>query len=116
MVEVFFAETSTLLAANATINGATHDTFAGGSGPSPYSRFRAFGASDKASASNGLTISQSDDGTTWFITTSLSVPAGFLTPGPPLESLITKRYVRASYTNGAVGTQVSFNFSTALAT
>lgn len=107
-----FAETSTLLGANGVIAGAWHDT---GSGVSPYTKFRAFAASNVASAPNGLIIQQSEDQTLIFTTNTVFVAANFAIMTIPLEALIVKRYVRAQYTNG-VATQSGgfFNFSTAL--
>lgn len=92
--------------------GTLHDTGAA----CPYTRFRAFAASDVASSQGGLAIQQSDDnGVTWYVTTQLSTPAGIASPGPPLESIIVKRYVRAIYINGPTA-QGLFNFTSALLT
>lgn len=112
MSALVFLETSTNLTSGSSRNGATHDT---GVSPGPYTRFRAFAAADVASAANGLTIQQSDDGTTWYVTNSVTVPAGFTT-GMYLESMIAKRYCRAQYTNSTPTGQSFFNFSTALVT
>jgi len=101
-----FAEISTPLSGNGVVAGGAHETADG------YTRFRAFAASDVASAANGFVIQQSDDGATWFTTTTGAIAAG-IASGTVLEALVVKRYVRAQVTNGA-GAQTQFNFSTAL--
>lgn len=97
---------------NAAFHETGHDTWAGGSGPSPYTRFRAFAAASVKSFALGLTIDQSDDNATWYSTAFATVYAG-LAQGTVLEEKIVKRYVRASYTNENT-VQAGFNFSSAL--
>lgn len=111
------AETSTPLAANASVLGAVFDQ--GDSSVSRQagmSRFRAFASSDQAGT---LYILQSRDNVTWFYTTSAAVTAGSdvatigalsaVHPATVLESLISLRYVRGAYVNGGT-LQTRFEF------
>lgn len=102
-------ESTTLLAANATINGATHDTGSNaGTAAKGYSRFRAFANSAQAGT---LNIQQSPDGATWYITLPTAVNAASPTV---VESIISLRYVRAQYVNGAVAQTGTFEFDSCL--
>jgi hypothetical protein len=104
IVNTLTAENTTLLAGNATFNGATIDVAGSVQGAS---RLRAFAYSDVAGT---LNIQQSRDGSTWRTTISQAVGA---TSGTVVESIISRRYIRASYTNGA-GAQGTFELDTCL--
>lgn len=107
----YFAETSTVLAANAAATGATHDTSQDANASDTifgnWSRFRAFASSDQAGT---LTVQQSADKTNWYQVGTASTTAN---NGAVLESLVCLRYVRAVFTNGAT-LQTKFEFDTAL--
>lgn len=97
------AETSTLLAGNATVNGAARAA-------ANFARFRAFAASDVAGT---LNIQQARTAAgPWFTTTTAPVAAGFGS-GTVLESIVTLPFVRAQYVNGAAA-QASFEFDSSL--
>jgi hypothetical protein len=98
-------EATGLLAAGDHFDGASHDTSAWA-----YVRFRVLAASDQAGT---VYIEQSADGTTWFRTSTEPVTAGFTQAAIVTESLITMRYVRAYYVNGATQ-QTEFMLATAL--
>lgn len=104
IVNTLTAETSTPLAGNATFNGGTVDIASSAQGAS---RLRAFAYSDVAGT---LNIQQSRDGTTWRTTLSQAVGAA---AGTVVESIISRRYIRVSYTNGA-GAQATFELDTCL--
>src|ERR1039457_4612683 len=87
-------ETTTPLAAAASFTGASHDTSAWS-----YVRFRVLAASDKAGT---VYVEQSDDQVNWFQTSEEApVITDFTEASIVVESLITMRYVRAAYVNGA---------------
>lgn len=95
------SEDASLLAGNATRNGATR---AAGSS----SKFRAFASADQAGT---LSIQQSPDGgTTWYTTLTQAVAANTPTI---LESIVTLPHVRAQFANGA-SAQGAFAFASAL--
>lgn len=107
----YFAETSTVLASNASATGATHDTSQDANASDvtigQWSKFRAFAGSDQGGT---LTIQQSADKTNWYQVATASTTAN---NGAVLESLVCLRYVRAVFTNGAT-LQTKFEFDTAL--
>lgn len=106
-----YPETSTVLAANGVINGASHDTTLAPADSDTingkWSKFRAFAGSDQAGT---LTIQQSADATNWYQVATASTTAN---NGAVLESLVCLRYVRAVFTNGAT-LQTKFEFDTVL--
>src|SRR4051794_18549758 len=95
-----FADTSTPLAGNGTFNGSRHDV---DSVQGSYSKYRVLAYSDVAGT---LNVQQArDDGTgspdanTWRTTKSAAIAAGGT--AAVVESLITRRWVRAQVVNGA---------------
>lgn len=104
IVNTLTAETSTPLGGAATFNGAMIDIASSAQGAS---RLRAFAYSDVAGT---LNIQQSRDGTTWRTTLTQAVGAA---SGTVVESVVSRRYVRAQYVNGA-GAQATFELDTCL--
>lgn len=88
-------ESSTVLAANATFNGAAHDGGAAGVASTGYSRFRVFAYSDQAGTVN---IQTSVDGTTWYTDYSASQAAA--SPST-YEYIMCLEYVRVQFVNGS---------------
>jgi hypothetical protein len=75
-----------------------------------YSSITIYVISNVASATDGLSIQQSNDGTNWDITDVYTVPAA---SGKTFGVQCTGRYLRVVYTNGA-GAQASFRLQTIL--
>ena len=105
-------EATAPLGASASFDGTPHDTSAWA-----YVRFRVLAASDKAGT---VYIEQSADYDPahpllahWFRTSETPVVADFNKVAIVAESLITTKYVRASYVNGATS-QGEFFMATAL--
>ena len=97
-----FALSTTALAANGVFTGTTLDF---GDTMNIYQTITALAFSDQASASNGLQIQISRDGTTWRVSQQASVTANTLSV---ITAHLSYRYARIVYTNGAT-IQGSFN-------
>lgn len=107
-----YADSTSLLTANATFSGTGRDTGNTSSAPGAgYSRFRAFAHASLATASGTLNIQQSRDDSTWFVTFSQPVVGG---TAAVIESLVTLRYVRVQYINGTTAQTGSFELDSAL--
>lgn len=92
---VQYAGTTTPLAIAGTYTGTTRNVGVAPGSPNPYSCFNAFFLADVAGTAY---IKGSNDGTTWYVAASSPVAAN--TP-MTLTHLITFRYYRAEYLNGA---------------
>lgn len=92
----------TTIGANGVQTGPTMDF---GDTMNIYQTITAVAYSDQASATNGLQIQVSRDGTNWRVSQQTSVAAATLTT---LVAHLSYRYARIVYTNGAV-TQTIFN-------
>jgi hypothetical protein len=75
---------------------------------SQFAEVRVIAYSDVASATNGLSMQQSSDGTNWDITDGYSVPAA---TGKTYGVGVSAKYFRLVYTNGGTG-QASFRIQT----
>lgn len=91
-----FADSTTVLAAGATFNGTARDSGnnAGAAGAG-WSRFRVFAFSDQVGTIN---VQQARISGTWFTTLSQAVGASAATI---IESIVTLRFLRVQYVNGA---------------
>lgn len=69
----------------------------------PYGSFNVYVYADQASATNGMSLQQSNDGTNWFITDTYSIPA---TTAKVFQSPRQAQFGRVVYTNGATPTTV----------
>lgn len=86
--------TATNLAANGVFTGTSEDV-------AGYSTIAVTVFASHASATNGLSIQQSSDGTNWDLTDTYTVPA---TSGKTFNFAVAARFYRLVYTNGATAT------------
>lgn len=92
---------TTVLAGNATFTGLAEEV-------KDYSMALVSVFTDQASASDGLSVQQSSDGSNWDITDVYSIPAS---TGKTFSFQIAARYLRLVYTNGST-LQGSFRLMT----
>lgn len=100
---IFYTDTTTALAANATFTGTTRDTGSTGS----YSKFRVMTFADQPGT---LYIEGSRDASTWRVLKQISVSANVTVTD---EVIIPVRYVRVRYLNGSTA-QGTFELNSAL--
>lgn len=94
-INLQFPLSTTALAANGVFTGVTMDF---GDTMNVYQTITAVAFADQASASNGLQIQISRDGTNWRVSQQTSVTASTLTT---ITAALVYRYARVVYTNGA---------------
>ena len=95
-----------IVTAGSTFNGASHDTGVNRISGSAMSKFRGEVFADQAGT---LTIQHSRDGTTWRSTLSQTCTAS---TGTVIESMIVRRYVRATFHNTAGSDTTVFELDT----
>lgn len=86
-----YNSTTTTLAGNATFTGLAEDV-------KDYSTIQLSIIADQASATDGLSLQQSSDGSNWDITDVYTIP---ISTGKTFSVQVAARYYRVVYTNGA---------------
>jgi len=100
--------TAVALGGNAVFTGTATDV-------SRYTTVNVSVFADQASATNGLSMQQSSDGTNWDVTDVYTVPITSAGNGKPYRVQVAAKWFRVVYTNGATP-QTAFRLQTVLKT